>query len=88
MTGFTSDGSLQLRTATLAVLQGAFPRWPAFEIGVPALEHLEWKLGGPGGDGIGEHSVVVDDDRVVGMRLRWLGRAWVSGIEYRQDNRP
>lgn len=85
----TSEPSPVLRPPTLAdapailaILQAAFPRWPAFEVGVSPLEHLEWKLAGPGGDAIGAHAVVAIGDRVVGVRLRWLGRAWVGGNEY------
>jgi len=30
--------------AILAVLQGAFPKWPNVDIEVPAIDHLRWKL--------------------------------------------
>jgi hypothetical protein len=30
--------------AMLEFLFGAFQRWPAFQIEVPAIEHLRWKM--------------------------------------------
>lgn len=33
--------------AALSVIEAAFGRWPSFELPVPAIDHLRWKLAGP-----------------------------------------
>jgi len=37
----------RLRCA-IEIIEASFPRWPAFEISVPTVEHLRWKLEYPG----------------------------------------
>lgn len=59
--------------AILRVLESAFDRWPAFEIGVPAIEHLEWKMTPPG-HAHDQHAVIRRDEEIVGVQLRWPGR--------------
>ncbi|MDX1383775.1 MAG: GNAT family N-acetyltransferase, partial [Thermoanaerobaculia bacterium] len=59
------DGDLE---STVAMLRAAFGGWPGYDLeGVPAVEHLRWKLGGvprePG------QTVAVLGDRVVGSYL-------------------
>jgi GNAT superfamily N-acetyltransferase len=52
----------------LAVLQASFPRWPAIEIEVPAIDHLRWKLAGTP-DPETTHVVALADSRIVGCHL-------------------
>ena len=35
------------QAASLSVIRAAFGRWPSFELPVPAIDHLRWKLSGP-----------------------------------------
>jgi hypothetical protein len=60
------------------LLLGAFHRWPAFEIQVPALEHLRWKLRS---DPVSaRHQYVAEaDGRIVATYLRIVCRVRVSG---------
>jgi len=65
----------------IELLFRAFQRWPAFEIQVPALEHLRWKLRS---DPIApRHQWVTEiDDRIAAMILRILPRVRVRGRDY------
>ena len=74
-----------VRSASLAdvpgmveLLLGAFHRWPAFEIPVPALEHLRWKLQS---DPLSaRHQYVAEvDGRIIATYLRVVCRVRVRG---------
>lgn len=69
--------------AMLRVLESAFPRWPAFDIDVPKIEHLRWKMEAAGF--AARHPLVLIDDEIVALKLRWLGRGRVYGREYVTD---
>jgi len=62
----------------LQLLRRAFPRWPAFEIQVPALEHLRWKMRS---DAITarDHFVAEIDGSIVAMMLRIARRVRLRG---------
>ena len=84
----SADGSesLSFRQATLddapamlAVLEAAFERWPAFDISVPALEHLLWKMQPPGIEP--NHTVGEIDGEIIALELRWMGKALLDGRE-------
>ncbi len=73
------------RTATAAdlpqmlqVLQGTFPTWPPVPSDRSALEYLEWKTNPPGRGPV-DHGVVEFHGRLVAVKLRWFGRAWLRG---------
>jgi GNAT superfamily N-acetyltransferase len=70
--------------AILRVIEAAFDRWPPYEIGVPPLEHLRWKMTPPGIPH-DNHAVVELRGEIVGVELRWTGRIDVRGIEYPYD---
>jgi ribosomal protein S18 acetylase RimI-like enzyme len=59
----------ELLAATLEILRAAFPRWPPFEVPVPPIDHLTWKLEHPGW---AASSVVGEmlDDVMTGVTLR------------------
>ena len=65
----------------LELLLRAFRRWPEFEIPVPALEHLRWKLRS---DPIAaRHQWVTEiDQRIAAMALRIFPRVRVRGRDY------
>ena len=65
--------------AMLAVLEAAFERWPAFDISVPALEHLLWKMQPPGIEP--NHTVGEIDGEIIALELRWMGKALLDGRE-------
>ena len=55
--------------AMLAVLEAAFPRWPAFDLQATAAEHLRWKLSPP--EGVPASSVVgLLDGEIVALVIR------------------
>jgi predicted N-acetyltransferase YhbS len=62
----------------LELLFRAFQRWPAFEIQVPAVEHLRWKMRS---DPLAarHHFVAEIDGRIVAMMLRIVRRVRVRG---------
>ena len=68
----------------LRVLESAFPRWPAFDIDVPAIEHLRRKMSPPSELAL-RHPLVLMDDEIVAMKLRWLGRGVINGRGYTSD---
>lgn len=64
----------------LQVILAAFGTWPAFDIAVPPLDHLRWKLDPP--DGLEpQHTVGELDGRLVAVELRWVSRAQIYGRE-------
>jgi len=65
----------------LELLFRAFQRWPAFEIQVPPLEHLRWKMRS---DPIAaRHRWVAEiDGRIVAMMLRIVRRVRVKGRDH------
>ena len=73
MSSTTSDGApLALRffregdeTTMLRVLQGAFPAWPAVEIGVDPIDHLRWKLRSHE-QALQTHFVIEDGGEIIG----------------------
>lgn len=71
--------------AMVRVLEGAFARWPLFDIGVTPEEHLRWKMELGTDLDADRHRVVVIGEEVVGVRLRWLTRVDVRGAEYLAD---
>jgi len=64
--------------AILRVLDSAFDHWPAFQIDVPAIEHLRWKMM-PAGYAQDLHGVIDRGGEIVGAQLRWLGRVEIQG---------
>jgi hypothetical protein len=60
------------------LLSRAFHRWPQFEIPVPAIEHLRWKMRSDPVAGR-HHWVGEIDDRIVVMLLRIIRRIRVRG---------
>jgi hypothetical protein len=60
------------------LLLRAFRRWPAFEIQVPALEHLRWKMRSVGITAR-DHFVAEIDGRIVAMMLRIVRRVRLQG---------
>ncbi len=66
------------------VLTAAFPRWPAIDIDCSVTEHVEWKMASPGTPP-DHHTVVTEGDRVVCLKLRWIGRALLDGAELVTD---
>ena len=60
------------------LLSRAFHRWPRFEIPVPAIEHLRWKLRSDPVAGR-HHWVGETDDRIVVVLLRIIRRIRVKG---------
>ena len=65
--------------AILDLLEAAFERWPAFDISVPALEHLLWKMQPPGIEP--NHTVGEIDGQIIVLELRWMGPATLDGRE-------
>jgi len=65
-------------TEMLDLLFRVFRQWPAFEIQVPAIEHLRWKMRS---DPIAarHHVFARIDDRMVAMMLRIVRRVRVGG---------
>jgi hypothetical protein len=65
----------------LELLFGAFQRWPAFQIEVPAIEHLRWKMQShplaPQNQWVAEI-----DGRIVAMMLRIVRTVRVRGRDY------
>ena len=63
------------------LLQRAFHRWPQFELEVPPLEHVCWKMRS---DPIAARHqwVAVVDGRIVAMMLRIVRRVRVNGRDY------
>lgn len=78
-------GGLADAEAVLPVLQSAFPQWPPFEVGVPALEHLRWKMTPPPGFPADSHAIVEVDGEVVAAQLRWLAWVHVRGERHLSD---
>ena len=65
--------------AMLELLFGAFQRWPAFQIEVPAIEHLRWKM--QSRPLAPRHQWVAETDgRIVAMMLRIVRRVRARGI--------
>jgi len=62
----------------IELLSRAFPRWPQFEIPVPAIEHLRWKLRSDPA-AARHHWVGEIDGRIVVMLLRIIRRVRVRG---------
>ncbi len=60
------------------LLMRAFHRWPQFEIPVPSIEHLRWKMRSDPVAGR-HHWVGAIDDRIVVMLLRVIRRIRVRG---------
>jgi GNAT superfamily N-acetyltransferase len=74
-------GSLDDAEAMLRVIRAAFPEWPAFEIDVPPIEHLRWKMSQPEGLRRDMHAIVEIEGEVVATQVRWRNRVWVRGEE-------
>lgn len=71
--------------AMLAVLEAAFPRWPAFDLQATAAEHLRWKLSPP--EGVPASSVVgLLDGEIVALMIRWGGHARLGGWVYTESS--
>ena len=62
----------------LGVIEAAFDRWPPFDLGVPALDHLLWKMQPPGDLPV-RHTVGVIDGQIMATALRWMAEAEVDG---------
>lgn len=55
----------------LRTLEAAFGHWPDFDLEVPALEHLRWKMQPP--DGLTPNNTVgLIGDEVMAVELRWM----------------
>lgn len=67
--------------AVLRVIEAAFPRWPPFEINVPTIDHLRWKMTPAGLPG-NLHGIVELDGEIVAVQVRWQSRVHVRGIEH------
>ena len=67
--------------AVLHVIEAAFPRWPPFEINVPTIDHLRWKMTPAGLPG-NLHGIVELDGEIVAVQVRWQSRVHVRGIEH------
>ena len=65
----------------LELLPRAFDRWPQFELDVPAVEHLRWKMRSDPIAGR-QHWVTEVDGRIVAMLLRIVRRVRVRGRDY------
>ena len=83
-----TDSLATIRNATEAdepqmveLLFRAFHRWPAFEIDVPAVEHLRWKMRS---DPVASrhHWVSEIDGEIVAMLLAIARRVRVGGRDY------
>lgn len=56
--------------AMVALLQGAYGRWPSVDVPVTAIEHLRWKLTSHP-DALRWHVVAEIDSEIVGIRPFW-----------------
>jgi hypothetical protein len=65
--------------AILELLEASFERWPGFDIPVPAMDHLLWKMQPPGIEP--NHTVGEVDGQIVALELRWMGPALLDGRE-------
>ena len=74
-------GDVQDAPGILRVLDSAFPSWPPFEIDVPALDHLRWKMTPPPGLPRNTHAIVEIDGEIVAVQLRWPTHAHLRGEE-------
>lgn len=86
-----TDGEPTLRLATLddapamlRVLETAFDPWPTFELDVPALDHLRWKMSEPGLPAA--HAVAVVHGRVEAVTIRWVSRMRLGDEVLIQDS--
>lgn len=59
------------------VLQAAFGRWPKFDDGVPALDHLRWKRECDP-EGLEYNCVAEKDGQIVGAQFYWIQRLKVG----------
>lgn len=66
--------------AMLQVLQSTFAIWPPVPSDRSALDYLEWKMTPPG-RGPADHGVAEFEGRLIAVKLRWFGRAWLRGTE-------
>jgi len=65
----------------LAVIEAAYGTWPGFDLTVPAIEHLRWKMAP--GDGLHpKHIVILIEDQIVVSRLRWQNHIQIGGHTY------
>ena len=55
------------QAAALSVIEAAFGRWPSFELPVPAIDHLRWKLSGPYPGDTGYVRLTEKDGRIAGF---------------------
>lgn len=74
-------GDVRDAEAVLPVIESAFPTWPPFEIDVPTIDHLRWKMTPPEPLARDMHAIVEIDGVVVATQLRWPTRAHVRGEE-------
>jgi len=74
------QASIEDAPAILALLEAAFVEgWPDFDITVPALDHLLWKMQPPGIET--NHTVGEIDGQIIALELRWMGPALLDGRE-------
>lgn len=59
------------------VLQAAFGRWPKFDDGIPAIDHLRWKRECDP-EGLEYNCVAEKDGRIVGAQFFWIQRLKVG----------
>lgn len=74
-------GDVDDAPGALRVIEAAFSSWPPFEIDVPAIDHLRWKMTPVGLPG-NLHGIVELDGEIVAVQLRWQSRIHVRGIEH------
>lgn len=74
-------GTVDDADGLLHVIEAAFPQWPPFEIDVPRIDHLRWKMTPPAPLPRDTHAIVELDGTIVATQLRWPTRAHVRGEE-------
>jgi GNAT superfamily N-acetyltransferase/predicted nucleic acid-binding protein len=72
-------------TVILSVIESAFERWPLFEIDVPAIDHLRWKMTPSDGLRPDMHAVIELDGDVAAVQLRWQSFVHVGDRQYLAD---